>query len=274
MNIRLVAADLDGTLLPTSQHITKRTCEAIRAAQEKGIEFVICTGRNPSECSQILAELPPIDYGLFCTGAFSQNLKTGEIFGRFPISADEGRRIYSILREYDCMITFFADARAHTDRKDMQNFLHFYPEVIRPLFENTHVIDESMDEFVENFTGSVDKFFIAFADTAERERALSRMKELPYYITGAGFCDFEIMNPNANKANALRALAAKLGLSQDRLCAVGDSANDVPMLKFAGLGVAMGNAAPEVKAEADLVAPTNDEDGVAWLLERLAEGAV
>lgn len=272
MDIRLVALDLDGTLMPQSQIISPRTRAAVARAQEHGLEIVCTTGRALSEMGCVFEQLPPMRYACCCTGAYVTDLRTGENISSTPLSAQQGREIYAALREYNCLIHYFSDGAVRNDRQTQARFLPHYPAALRALLEQTHVCEEDLDAYVAAYSGPVDKLYVNFLDASERDAAFQRVQDMGYYVTDAGFVDFEIMHSGVDKATALSALAAHLGVSGEQVCAIGDSGNDVPMLRWAGLGVAMGNAAPGVQAEADYVTADNEHDGVADVLDRLLNG--
>lgn len=272
MDIRLVSLDLDGTLLPQSQVISERARSAIRQAQAQGVEIVCNTGRALSEMDYIFEQLPPMRYVCCCTGAFVADLTEDRVISHTPLTADEGRAIYAVLREYPCVINFFAGGTVHNDRAVMERYLPLYPAALQSVFFRTHVVEDDLDAFVAAYDGVVDKFYVSFTDKAARSEAFRQVAAMGYYVTDAGFVDFEIMHRGVDKATALAALAAHLGLTRAQVCAMGDSGNDVPMLRYAGLPVAMANAAPAVQAAARVIAPDNEHDGVADTLERILRG--
>lgn len=267
MDIRLVAIDLDGTLLHGDQTVSERTVRAIENAQKKGVEIAVCTGRAVCECRAVLQALPPIRYGCYLTGALVQ--EDGRPIYYRPIPLADAKGIFRLLRQYDCMVGFFCGGEVYNDRRDIENFERYYPLRMKPLFEQTHRIVDDLDAFCEAYSGDVDKFYVSFSGLDERDRCMAEAKKLPYYVTSAGFVDLEIMHPEADKACALSALCGHLQLSPQQVCAIGDSSNDAPMIRFAGLGAAVANAPQSLKDIADLTAPSNEEDGVAWVLENL-----
>ena len=101
------------------------------------------------------------------------------------------------------------------------------------------------------------------------------VRKLPVFLTDGGWAvDLEVMSRDTDKGVALRALAEKLGIAREQVLAMGDSGNDCAMLRYAGVGAAMGNAGEQAKKAADVIAPSNREDGVAWMLRRAARGEV
>ena len=101
------------------------------------------------------------------------------------------------------------------------------------------------------------------------------VKDLPVFLTDGGWAiDLEVMSRDTDKGVALKALASRLGIPREQVLAMGDSGNDCAMLRYAGIGAAMGNASELAKKAADVIAPSNREDGVAWMLRRAARGEI
>ena len=252
MAIRLVAVDVDGTLVTADQRVLPRVQAAAQRALEHGIQLVLCTGRAPGECWYILDALPQIRYAVTQTGAIAQDLKTGETLYHCPLSPDDARLIYSHVRRYDGLVNFFSGGIVYNAKQQMAQFERYYPADFRWLFERSHEFVDDLDAMVAGWN----------------------RPQLPYFVTGAGYVDLEVMNPNTSKGIALGALCKKLGVPPKQVMAIGDSGNDAAMLDFAGVGVAMGNGEEALKQKADLIAPTNEDGGVADMLELAIKGEI
>ena len=298
MAIRLVAVDVDGTLVTADQRVLPRVQAAAQRALEHGIQLVLCTGRAPGECWYILDALPQIRYAVTQTGAIAQDLKTGETLYHCPLSPDDARLIYSHVRRYDGLVNFFSGGIVYNSKEQMARFERYYPADFRWLFERSHEFVDDLDAMVAGWGKPVEKLYVPFSSQEECERAMADLTKLvekvyisycskeesararaaaaklPYYATGAGFADLEVMNPNTSKGIALAALCKKLGIPREQVMAIGDSGNDAAMLDFAGVGVAMGNGEEALKQKADLIAPTNEDGGVADMLELAIKGEI
>ena len=272
MSVKLAAVDLDGTLLNSKNEVTPAVAAAVREAIAAGIEVVVATGRAPAECRSVLEALPELRYLICYTGAVVYDRKEDRQLYECLLTAEEGRFFYRLLRDFDCLISLFTGGKVYNALDRMQNFEHFCSPNYRPLYEQTHTILPDLDGFVEKLEAPVEKLYIPFSTPEECAKAYAQVKDLPYFITTAGFVDFEIMNRRTNKGIALDALMEHLGLRREEVLAVGDSLNDRDLLDHAGLAAVMANGSEELKQQADLLLPSNDEDGVAWLLHRLAEG--
>ena len=127
MAIRLVAVDVDGTLVTADQRVLPRVQAAAQRAAEHGIQLVLCTGRAPGECWYILDALPQVRYAVTQTGAIAQDLKTGETLYHCPLSPDDARLIYSHVRRYDGFVNFFSGGIVYNARRQMAQFERYYP---------------------------------------------------------------------------------------------------------------------------------------------------
>ena len=274
MAIRLVAVDVDGTLVTADQRVLPRVQAAAQRALEHGIQLVLCTGRAPGECWYILDALPQIRYAVTQTGAIAQDLKTGETLYHCPLSPDDARLIYSHVRRYDGLVNFFSGGIVYNSAQQMAQFERYYPADFRWLFERSHEFVDDLDAMVAGWDKPVEKLYVPFSSREECEKAMADLTQLPYFVTGAGYVDLEAMNPHTSKGIALEALCRKLGIPREQVMAIGDSGNDAAMLDFAGVGVAMGNGEEALKQRADLIAPTNEEGGVADMLELAIKGEI
>ena len=178
------------------------------------------------------------------------------------------------MRRYDGLVNFFSGGIVYNSKEQMARFERYYPADFRWLFEQSHEFVDDLDAMVAGWGKPVEKLYVPFSSQEECERAMADLTKLPYFVTGAGYVDLEVMNPNTSKGIALAALCKKLGVPREQVMAIGDSGNDAAMLDFAGVGVAMGNGEEALKQKADLIAPTNEDGGVADMLELAIKGEI
>ena len=271
MAIRLLSVDVDGTITNGRNQVTEATADALRRAAAAGITVALNTGRNLCESQMVLDHVPEIRYLMGCTGAFLMDLEQHKRLSEHTLEIGMARRVNAIFRKYDTLIGVFYDDLVCNQTDEIGQFARFYPEEMKSVFD-THTLVPSLTEALEQRTGGVDKFYVVFAEAAAQQAALREMEQLPVFVTSAGFIDMEVMSPEANKGAILLELAQRLDIRPDEILAIGDSENDVAMLRTAGIGVAMGNAKAPVRAAADVVAPDNEHDGVAWTVERVLRG--
>lgn len=186
-----------------------------------------------------------------------------------------GKAAYRAVAQADCMVHFYTGLSVRHSRWCMDHFSDYMEEKMRPLMEKTHIIEDDLDAYVENSHDPVYKLYVTFPRKEEYDKAYNAVKDLPVFLTDGGWAiDLEVMSRDTDKGVALKALASRLGIPREQVLAMGDSGNDCAMLRYAGVGAAMGNASELAKKAADVIAPSNREDGVAWMLRRAARGEI
>ena len=273
MAIRLLSVDVDGTITNGRNEITPATLAALRGAIDAGILVALNTGRDLSESRLVLDRVPEIPYLLGCTGAYLMDLRTGERLISHPVPIALARQAYQILARYDTLVSLYMDDVVYNQAAKMAEFTRFYPPELVSVFSSHHGVPD-LGALLDARMRDIDKYYVVFVDPDEQKRAFAEMAELPLFVTRAAMLDMEVMAQGANKGAILLDLASRLGLRPEEIAAIGDSENDLPMLQAAGLGIAMGNAKPHIQAAADVVAPTNEQDGLAWAVDQILKGAL
>lgn len=275
MAIKLIALDVDGTLLTSDQKITPATAEALNKAKARGIHIVLSTGRLAVECRNIFEQLPCIQYINGCTGAEVTDLQTGRSVAGSRIPGDEARRLYNILKDLDLMLCAFdpVDGKPHCSKELWDRCREVCsPEVAWHLSTFYHPEDD-----FEGYLSKVDcliKYYMPCFTPEAMTQVAQRLKDEPYTVLQCGPADMEIMPVGADKAVGLRKLAESLGLTAAEVMAIGDSENDVSMLRYAGLSVCMANGSEQAKAAAGYITDDNNHDGVAKAVNMVLEGAL
>ena len=271
MSIKLIAVDMDGTLLTTDQRITERTETAIKRAMDAGIEFVLDTGRSNSECEAFYPQLP-MHYSVFANGAYILDFKTGENLISRTIPVEDARKIYEIYARYNAVIFIQGDHWVYAC-EDFPVKCRRFPEYIAgtaPIELPYRFVDDQR-AFLAGREDDIEKFHVSFISHEEAEKAFEELSRLPYQVVWCGEYCVEVTHPEADKGRALGLLADRLGIKKEEVMAIGDSGNDALMLEYAGTSVVVANASPELKDCADMVVPSNNDDGVAaaieWVLE-------
>lgn len=275
MDIRLVGLDLDGTLLDDDRKVRQRTIDALRLASDKGVNLAVISGRNFMAVPEEIRALPFIRYFVLCNGAGIYDRAQDRLLFQADIPLEEALALYDALDEeevyYDCYLSDGAwTPQDHYDRID-----EFVPVDSHRAF--LKVNRQPFSDFrgaLRQRGKSVWKVQSIYKDTATRDREMARLaQKFPQYtfVTAYSY-NLEVNMPAATKGQGLMQLAEILGLEREQVMAFGDGGNDVTMLQSAGVGVAMGNACDEAKAAAACVGPTNNEDGVAQVLEALVCG--
>ncbi len=272
MAIKLIALDIDGTLIDSQMEVTAATIEALNKAVEHGIQIVLSTGRLVVECTDILEKLPCIRYVNGCTGAEVTDLKTGRSVAGKRIPGDEARRLYNKLKDLPIMVCpFNEDCIPRCDRYHWQLCLDEGPRPVAQHMERFYRPVDDMDAYMETVNDLI-KFYMPCFTKETLEEYKARMADEPYTVLQCAASDMEIMPVGADKGDGLRMLTESLGLTADEVMAIGDSENDAAMLRYAGLPVVMGNGQPHIKALAKYITDDNDHDGVAKAVNMVLEG--
>lgn len=267
MEIRLVAVDLDGTLLNNDKTLSAVTVRAVARAVARGVEVVLATGRTYREFSHLLRLLPGVRYAVSCTGASVLDCRIPEELFSSPLPAELVREAWRRLRGYDVLFEVFQDGMIFVDQRlDAQRYME---KTCNPAPPGTRAPKAAFDGWLETQQKPMTKIHMFFRDTAERDRAWEAVRDLDAFVCCSDAYDLEIMAPGVHKGTGLAQLAEYLDLRPEQILAVGDGGNDLAMLEYAGVKAVVGNAAPELKAVADIVTDTNEHDGVAALLDWL-----
>jgi Cof subfamily protein (haloacid dehalogenase superfamily) len=260
MDIRLVALDLDDTLLDRSRKVSPRAKAAIKAAVAQGVTVTVATGRMyPSAlpyARQLALDVPLITYN----GALVRAALSGETLLHRPIAEATAHRLLALFRERGWHVQVYLNDVLFVRVRDANCRAY---EAIAGL-EAVSVGDElwSLKGAPTKLLTMAEPHRIPEIEAAVRELCGDRV-----YITASRPTFLEMTDPAATKGAALAFLAGRLGIGREAVMAVGDSMNDLDMIEYAGWGVAMGNAAPPVKAAARAVTAANDADGVAAAIE-------
>jgi Cof subfamily protein (haloacid dehalogenase superfamily) len=258
--VRLVASDLDGTLLRPDETVSERTRAALAAASDAGITVVLVSGRPPRSLGPIAERIGVGGIAICANGALVWDLDTGTMVDSSPLAADLAARLVRTLREAIPGVLFAVELEGSFGREAGWSD--------GPVAAPPAVLEADALELIG---GPVIKLLVRhpslpFAEVAERARAAVGDDAV---ATWAGLRLVEISAAGVTKAFALERLCRRLGVAAGEVVAVGDMPNDLAMLAWAGTAVAVANAAKEVLDAADEVTAANTEDGVALLLERI-----
>ena len=261
-NIKLIASDLDGTLLNSSGILQERTEAAIRAAEGLGISFTISTGRMFCSAArfarQVGVKIPLICYN----GAMIRSLD-GTTFSHEMLDMGVARRLLEIFRERDIYVQSYVDDVLYVKNwrdSEYQDYMKHYG------IDGVAIGDALYDPQIPPT-----KLLATTEGVGESRHLIREIADIfgdSLYITSSNSEFVEMMNPNVNKAKALATLAGMLGIGMENVMALGDGENDVEMIRESGLGVAMSNGRQSAKGAANATAPANDDLGVAWAIER------
>ena len=261
MPIQLLASDLDGTLVADLHNIPARTQAAIKAAVERGVHVVIATGREYGVTKKFI-EMLTLDTPIICyQGAMIYEPKSGQTIGNqgFPVSL--AHKLIDVARARKLSLNLYIDHKAYTEYLSAEG---------RALFGSLGTPLIEVKDLKAAIIASPTKGLI-FHPAEEAGAVAAELKA----VLGGSLSVFrsldtliEITALNVSKGYALATLADHYHIPQAEVMAIGDQDNDIEMIAWAGLGVAMGNASEGVKAVADVIAPPLSEEGAAWAIER------
>ena len=268
-DIKLIALDLDGTLLDRQKHISPRNAAALARAAEQGAEIVVASGRYYLGVPEELRSQPYIRYFICINGAAVFDTQTGQALLREEIDLARAQEIYDELDKLDVIYDCYQGDEGWMDTTHHNKIEEYVldPGIRKMIYWRKHV--DNFRQVLNERGRPLQKIQAFFREGAPRDAAMARLaKQFPdMAVTTSLQYNIEINSRAANKGAALRALAEHLGLRREQVMAFGDGTNDITMLQYAGIGVAMENGAPETKAAADRIAPHHEKDGVAQVLE-------
>ena len=270
MGVRLVAFDLDGTLFNDKKEVTPETFRTLERAANMGIEIVPSTGRFWNAIPDNVKALSFVRYALTLNGAAIFDVKAGKVIADVAIPTLRAETLCHVFDDLEVIYDFVAEGKGYMRRDNYERL----PEVMIAEWQTKIVRDmrSPVDDVYATLDGKsgVQKMQIYTLDKALRENLL---KSLPHVFPKLLFTssvpnNIEINDNKANKGGGLKFLAEYLGIPMSETLAFGDGLNDITMIEAAGTGVAMENAAPEVKAVADYVTLDCNHDGVAEGIKR------
>ena len=266
--IKLLAVDMDGTCLDSKGKMSQKTLEALKTAAEKGVIVVPTTGRNINCLPVPLKNKSFYRYIISSNGSLVVDLKEDKEIFKAYIDSDTGAEILKKCRRH---LIFIA---AHMDRDYYAQGRYVYKGVKHYMGDDAPELKKvrNMAKTVKESGRHVEEFQLFYF--GERYRKIIKKIIAPYPdICVAHSKNYaEIYNKNGSKGTALMALAEHLGIGKDEVACIGDEENDISMFEVAGNPFAMGNAIDKIKALAKVVLPTNDEDGVAYAIEKYVLG--
>ena len=261
---KLVALDMDGTLLNKDKKISKENYEAIQKARSMGVKVVLASGRPLKGILRYVKDLNLLDeddYVIAYNGALVQNTRTGEVISKITMSIGDVEYLYNLSKKLDVNIHALTPDRVIAPRNSKYTQYEADSNDIPLEIVDFNSLDSS--------TTIVKIMFIDEPEIIDRVVANLPKEVYEKYtvVRSEGFY-LEFLDKKVNKGAGVETLAKALGIDKDEVICVGDAGNDIHMIKYAGLGVAMGNAFPEVKKIADYVTRTNEEDGVAHVIKK------
>lgn len=267
MSIQLIAIDIDGTLLNAKRELNQEVTEAIQAAVQSGIKIVLCTGRPTPGIRDYIKELgldQKEDYSITYNGGLLRRTDTEEIISQHELLYDDFLKLQNFADEVGVHFHALHNDKIITLNKNISHFTvhESFVSEIPLLYRNLNEIDKNASYsklMMIDWPEILEEGIESLPQTLWDEYTVLRSE--PHFL--------EFLNKKASKGTTLKELADILDISSENVMAIGDSGNDLDMVEYAGLGVAMGNATEEVKNAAQYITATSEENGVAEAIEKL-----
>jgi Cof subfamily protein (haloacid dehalogenase superfamily) len=282
--MKLIISDLDGTFLNSQHEVIAENVEALKAAQNKGIEIAIATGRNYGNVLALCQRAGLRPHVISNNGAFVYD-KNGKQIKAVGLDKNQVKDaldwlkyrnyFYTLCTDHSVYMPANAQAILTSDYENAINHVRkMTPEKLREGIKIFLTLDSAV--FINDFNEILEQDFIfgnISAITLDHDKLLHGREYFSHCdgmsMTIAGKDIFEMIHPSVSKGNALEHLAAHLGVSLDDAMAIGDNFNDISMLKKVGISVAVANAEEDVKKICKHVSLSNDDNGVAYIIQKM-----
>lgn len=270
LEYKLIAIDMDGTLLNSHNQVSERTQRAIRLAREKGVHIVLSTGRILKSAMYYSRALELNNPIIASNGAIIVDENSNIIYKR-PIEKSLIGDIVTLARERNIYYHFYDESQFYSHIK-VEEVLKFYSEGNDEMTIEMTLFND-INEIVMLEGLNVYKFLFIDYDRKKLYDLRKEIEKIENLQTSSSWSNnIEAMGKNVSKGEALKELCKGLNIKPEEVITIGDSENDLSMFEFAGLGVAMGNGDTAIKEKADYITETNDMDGVAKIIESFILG--
>lgn len=269
MKYKLLAVDMDGTLLTSDKKISPRNKAALEKLFDRGIYVVTSTGRGLAEIVDYREDFKRMNYGILISGGVVFDFFRDEPIVTNAVDEKILLKLIDFGLEENAMIHLLTLRSSIARENDIQHMEDFGMGVYRPIFNRICTRCDDCKGYIRTHPGAVVKVNLYHRDRPSRDRNLARMNELDLSISYAESNNLEAAPHGITKASGLRELCDFLQIDIGETVAIGDGNNDKEILQTAGLGVAMGNARDSIKQLADFVTTDNDSDGVAAAIEKI-----
>ena len=273
MSYKMVCIDMDGTLLSKRKTISDESKKVIKEVNEKGIKVVVTTGRLYNNAAYYSNFIGASDAVIAGNGAVIREKNSDEIIFQSDIDINVCKRLLIIAKKCGIIL------HMHTMNEILTNsyISNVIARVVLPGIKDSDFPikittikgEDNWDNELKNYKGKITKcitFSVSPKKTEMFRKELDNINEIVYY--SSGHRSIEINAKGVSKGNGVKILAEHYGISRDEIICIGDNENDISMIEYAGLGIAMGNGIRELKEKANYITDTNDNDGVRKALEK------
>lgn len=269
---KLIAFDMDGTLLNSKKVIDESSLEAIERAFDAGKEVVLSTGRGIAELRGFFEQIPRLRYAICVSGALVYDAHEKRAIYSNALQVDQVREILDASLKQDILVQMLTSRASVIQADKIEHTENYGMGVYKPMWKKVATTPEDIVAYYNADPIPVEKINLYHRNTDERIvthedlKAREKTKDLEFVYSEQ--TSLECSAPGVTKGLSLERLCKHLGLTLAETIGVGDANNDLEMLKFAGLAVAMGNALPAVKEICDVVVADNDHGGCAEAIDK------
>jgi len=270
MKYKFIAFDLDGTLLCDLHSISDENYTALKKLFEMGVALVPTTGRSLYEIPETVRSCPYFSYAITSGGACTYDLRSGKTVSSALLSKKESDILFDLLDEYDNVTMTHYEGESYVDITQNEEY-YDKCRVTKGFKAFIPIYDVAVDSFGEKCRqmDGVELTCTFFATDEDKEEFKKRVKASGNFTVASSAKDnLEVLSGKADKGVAVLELASSLGINAEETIGVGDSINDLAMLKAVGLGIAMENAVPELKENADEIGCRHTEHIAKYILEK------
>ena len=269
-DIKVISMDLDGTALNHQKQLTERTRAAIQNAAKSGIQIVVATGRTFSSLAPEVLAMPEITCAITSNGAVVNQIPDGAVLLHNYPNPETVSEIAGMIQEEKIDTEVCTGGQAYIGQSYYDRVLEGKTNRDVQYVKTTRHPVPDIYQFLLEHRVAIENINLNFKTLEEKQQWQQRFQKLPGVTPTSSFLfNVELGGATTSKAHALQALLDEWQMTSQQVMAFGDSENDLGMIQMAGIGVAMANGMEEVKQAADLLAESNEEDGVAKIIEQL-----
>ena len=265
---RLLALDMDGTILTSQKTVSPATVKAINNLIKRGTAVTLCTGRGVAELKDYTDDFSAIPYGILNSGGCVYDFTKRQSIHRILLDDSSLIECIRAAQKVKAMPYLLTEDASVAQAEDMRDVSRFQMGMYQSLYDRVATIVPDMETYVREHPGKSLKLCIFHRDSGTREQTRREIEHLGMELADAETTSLEISPRGVTKALGLQILCRYLGIPIEESVAVGDADNDIDVLKAAGLSVAMGNANKTVKDLCDVIVADNDRDGVVEVIDR------
>lgn len=272
--IRLIALDLDGTTLRDDSSLSAYNYEMMNRAYEAGIHIAVASGRPYAAIPKEILDLPFVGYAISSNGAALYDATTRERMHVFYMNTESVRKIVDIVIEEGGAVEGFIDGVPYSPRECVEDPVSFGATHHGAIYiKETRTPVDDVKAYIEEHIEHVDCVDMVVKEGPQKDRIWHRINEEVEHVLPTSSTSFfiEVMDEHAGKASMVSVLADKLGIRQEEVAAFGNADNDLDMILWAGVGVAVANSPEHICQQADEVTESNEDDGVGKWIARYME---